>query len=124
MMRHHRGRGIEARIKKDRAQQGLQGIRQESMPGESRRSSTHPAEAQMLAQPEFPGDLRQGLAAHQGRPQPRQGALIRLRMRVVEHARHAQLRIESPRNSSRSLCSRAGAAMRERRAAQGRFTKT
>ena len=38
---------------------------------------------QMLAEAQLGGDLRQRLAAHQRGPQPRQGALVGLRMRIV-----------------------------------------
>ena len=46
---------------------------------------------QVLAQAQLAGDLRQGLAADQRRPQPRQSAFVGLRMRIVEQARHTAI---------------------------------
>ena len=114
-------RPLEARIKKDRAEQGLQGVRQNRCTAKTAGLQLAATEAQVLAQPEFPGNLRQGLAAHQGRPQPRQGALIRLRIGVIEHARDRAIEDRVPQELEPLIVLRAGTAMRERRAAQGRF---
>ena len=80
------------------------------LPGPRRRCSPRPRSR---------GDLRQRLATDQGGPPPRQRAFVGARGSASYSRRAtAQLRTESPRNSSRSLCSPAGAAVGERDVAQ------
>ena len=77
-----RGR-IETGIQKYRAQHRLQCIRQYRSPPKTAGFQLALPQPQMLAKAEFDCDLRQRLAADEGRPQPRQGPFVGVRMRIV-----------------------------------------
>jgi hypothetical protein len=68
----HCCRRIESGIEKNRAQNGLQGIRQNRRPAEAAGFQFALPQPQMFPQTQLLSNLRQGLAIDESRPQPRQ----------------------------------------------------
>jgi len=116
--RHRRRRRIEPGIQKNRAQYGLQRIRQYRCPAKPAGLQLTRPKTQVFAQPEFGRDLRQGLAAHQRRPQARESALVRLRMRLVQQVRHHAIEHRIAQEFQPFIVIRTGAAVSHRGMAQ------
>src|ERR1022692_917525 len=68
----------------------------------------------MLAESQFCGDLRQGIAAYQRGALPGQGTLIRERIGLVEHACDRTIEDRITQKLEPFIVMRSGAAMRER----------
>ena len=67
----------------------------------------------MPAQIQLRRELRQRLAAHQSRPQPRQRALIRVRVGVEKQPRHAAIENRIAEEFQSLVVTRTGAAVRQ-----------
>jgi hypothetical protein len=97
-------RAVEAAVEEDRAEQGFERIGQDRRTAETARLQFALAQAQELRQLELLGDLVQRLLLDQVGAQARQVAFGRSLKRSYRIEATTQLRIESPRNSRRSLC--------------------
>jgi hypothetical protein len=72
----HAGRGLEARVEVDRAQQGLKRIRQSGASGLPAGSQLAGAEREVVTEIQPPRDLRERLFPDQGGPEPAQLTLV------------------------------------------------